>query len=87
MSHAAADSGFMAHVRAWFAHDVEPDLTDLKAAAAKVREMAPEVAKLAGLVEAMARADPGLSPDVVAEVGEVAGVVARIAAELAVIGV
>ena len=54
--------------------------------AEKVREAAPALEKIASVVTQMAKADPGLSPEIVADVEEAATVVARIAAELAAAG-
>lgn len=85
MSHAAPD-GFLAHIRAFFERDVKPDLNDLKNVAEKVRELAPALQQIASVVEAMAKVDPGLAPEVVADVEEAVTVIARIAAELAAAG-
>jgi len=86
MSHASPDPGVLAHIRAWFEGDLEPEFEDLRAVAEKVRELAPALGKIGGVVTAMAKADPGLSPEIVAGVEEAASVVARIAAELAAAG-
>lgn len=85
MSHAAPE-GILAHIRAFFERDVEPDLNDLKADAARVRELAPALAKIAATVAELAKADPGLAPVIVADVEEAAEVVARIAGEFAASG-
>ena len=89
MSH-AADPGLLAHIRAWFERDVEPDIADLKAVAEKVRDLAPELQTLASVVVTLAKAaDPAVAPEVAAavEVAEKAAeVVARIAADLATAG-
>jgi len=87
MSHATPDPGVLAHIRAWFAGDLEPEFEDLRAVAGKVRELAPALGKIAGVVTQMAKADPGLPPEIVAGAEEAASIVARIAAELAAAGI
>ena len=90
MSH-AADTGLLAHIRAWFEKDVEPDLEALKADAERFREALPAIQSLAGVVVTIAKAaDPAIAPEVAAAVQiavEAAEVVARIVAELGVAGI
>jgi hypothetical protein len=85
MSHAAPE-GILAHIRQFFERNIEPDLEDLKADVAKVRELAPALAKIAATVTELAKADPGLAPVIVADVEEAAEIVAKVAAEFAASG-
>ena len=64
MSH-AADTGLMAHIRAFFERDVEPDLNDVKDVAAKVRTLAPALVTIANVAVKLAEAaDPAAAPEV-----------------------
>ena len=86
---ATRHAAFLTHARAWFARDVEPEMDDLKAVAAKVRELTPELARIANAVAVLAKAVPAGTPGdaaLIADAVKAAEVVARIAAEIAASG-
>ena len=73
----------LVHVREWFAQDVAPDLAEARKVAGLVREAAPHLKTLADLAVTLAKADPGLSPEIVAGAEEAAEAVGQVAAALA----
>ena len=87
MSHAAADPGFLGHIRAFFERDVEPDIIKLKADVSKVRALLPELQVLANTVVTLAKASDVPEVAVIAEDAVKAGeVIAEIATALAATG-
>lgn len=78
---------FLSHVRSWFERDVKPDIDDLKSGMAKVKELLPGLQTIANLAVTLAKADPGISPGLVADAEEAAEIVARAVAELGAAGV
>ena len=86
MSH-AADTGLMAHVRSWFAREVEPDIIKLKADVSKVRTLIPELQILANTVVTLAKAsDVPEVTEIAEDAVKAAEVIAEIATALAAAG-
>ena len=83
MTETPPEPGVRARAEEWLQDHLAPDLATLKADVGRFRELIPELSKLAGAVADLAKADPGIPPQIVAEVEEAAEVVARIAGELA----
>lgn len=81
----------LTHLEQWFTEHVFPDIADIRIKAENAigaaRKLAPALEKLSGLVVQVGKADPGISPEVLAAAEEAAGVVARVAADLAAAGI
>ena len=86
MTEPPADPGVLHRAEEWVRDHVAPDVSALKADAERFREVLPHLATLADLAVTLAKADPGIPPQILAEAEEAAEVVARIAAELAASG-
>ncbi len=83
----------LTHFEAWVSRHLAPDIADIRIkaenaiiAVRKVQELAPALEKLASLAVTIAKADPGISPAILADAEEAAGVVARVAPELVALG-
>lgn len=87
MAHAAAGSPEIpGHIAAWIEKHIAPDIERVKADIDRIRELAPGLQTVANLVVTLAKADPGISPAIVAGAEEAAEIVARAVAELGAAG-
>lgn len=81
----------LTHIEQWFAKHVFPDIADIRIKAENAigaaRKLAPALDKLSALTIQLAKADPGISPEIVAAAEEAAGIVAKVAADLAIAGI
>ena len=80
------EPGVLKRAEEWVSEHVAPDLAAVKGDVDRFREILPPLATLADLAVTLAKADPGIPPQILADAVEAAEVVARIAAELAASG-
>ncbi len=86
MTESPPEPGVLHRAEEWVQEHVAPDLAAVKGDVERFREVLPHLATLADLAVTLAKADPGIPPQIHAEAEEAAEVVARIAAELAASG-
>ena len=80
------DPGVITRAEHWVAEHVTPDLVKVKADVAKVKELLPGLETIASIVVTLAKADPGIPPEVITDVEGAAEIVARVVTELAAAG-
>ena len=80
------DPGIITRAENWVQEHIAPDVARVKADVDHIKELAPALEKIASIVVTLAKADPGIPPEVITDVEGAAEIVARVVTELAAAG-